>query len=78
MCTWIIDYMYNIIFILDIIIIIVDLMHSRIFSQHLCSLTITWLNKLLSLLLLLLKDFGNEVSFMERVFKGSRLEALKD
>ena len=74
MCTWIIDYIY-IIFILDIIIIIiVDLMHARIFNEHLCSLTITWLNKLL--LLFLVKDFGNEVSFMEQVFKGSRLEAL--
>ena len=73
MCTWIIDYIY-IIFILDIIIIIVDLMHARIFNENLCSLTITWLNKLL--LLFLVKDFGNEVSFTEQVFKGSRLEAL--
>ena len=40
--------------ILDIIIIIVDLMHVLILNEHLCSYTITWLNKLLLLLLLLL------------------------
>ena len=34
MCTWIIDYMF-IFFILDIIIIILDLMHVRILDEHL-------------------------------------------
>ena len=42
MCTWIIDYRFNF-FILDVIIVIVDLMHVRILKEHLCSWTMTWL-----------------------------------
>ena len=39
--------------IIDLIFIIVDLMHVRNVNEHLCSWMITWLNKLLLLLLLL-------------------------
>ena len=53
-CVHRLQTIYLIFFILDIIIIIVDLMHVRILNEYLCSQTITWLNKLLLFLLLLL------------------------
>ena len=39
-------------YILNLIIIIVDLMHVRNLNEHLCSWMLTWLNKILLLLLL--------------------------
>ena len=79
MCTQIIDYRFNFLYNYTGYYYynnIVDLMHVRILKEHLCSQTITWLNKLLLLilLLLLLKDIGNEVSFIR---KDSKVPAQK-